>query len=464
MELAPIQASRRGGTVPLLLVAHSGPVRALERGGFRVTTFDNATSLFAALTRTLPDVVFLDASDRSMPPLDLVHAIRSRHATVHIVPLLMPTQQASASELIRAGAYDTLPHGCPTTQLVTMARNAGDSHRLLTQVSALERTTHAEPFPGLVGQSPRMRELFSRMSAAAPSDASVLLSGERGTEAGPLARAVHEASARAAGPFVAVDCVNLRTPQQAAELFGRAGDESWASVPPHPGRIEAADGGTLYLDEVASLSLDVQAQLVRVLDSQTVTRVGGQHPQPVTCRIIASTHRNLDTMVTRGEFLGTLYQRLAVVHASIPALRERSGDLDRLLEHMLHTVAAPGAPAPRVDDCARAAMQAYHWPGNTRELRSVLERATQDSSDGCIHIDDLPPPLRSHAVETPANDAPPPLANAAGNSNTGTLADLERAAIERELARCKGNVTAVGKALGIGRTTLYRRLKLYGLR
>ena len=463
MEHAPLPTPCRGEHIPRVLLPHDGLRAPLEAAGFQVVVYADPAQLYEHLARALIDVVFVDVGPTM---LDLLHELRARHRSVPFIVQGTSVPAETAAAALRAGAFDALEAASPT-RLLTTARNACAQHRLTLQVSALEHRARDEAYPGVFGRSPQMHRLFERMSEVAPSDVSVLLRGEHGTEKEQLARAIHDDSARSAGAFVAVDCTALRDAQQAAELFGRAGDDTWAPVPPHPGRIEAADRGTLFLDGITSLTPPVQEALLQVLRSGRVTRLGGGSSTPVTFRLIATTHRDLDTMVERGEFSAELRALVGVVELEVPPLREREGDTALLLDRTLARAASPDGAAPGLDTRARQALSAYRWPGNVRELENVLLRAAAHCRDACLHLDDLPTPIRTYALGSPANDAPDPCRPSTSSpppSRGATLADLERAAIERELARCNGNVTAVGKVLGIGRTTLYRRLKEYGLR
>ena len=474
MEAEPIQANTEHGESPLVLVVDDDATtvaivtRWLEQAGFRTTSLASAEALLDALSTTLPDLILLDLGLPGLHGLDALREIRGRHSTVPVVVLTGDRQISTVVDAMREGAYDYLSKPCDRTKLLTTARNACECHRLSVQVSALERQARDDAFDGILGRSPQMRQLFGQMNKIAASDISVLVHGESGTGKELVARALHDASARAAGPFVAVNCAAIPESLQDSELFGHEKGAFAGAHSTRQGRFEIAHGGTLFLDEIAELPPNLQAKLLKVLQERRFERVGGTAPLTSDFRLVVASHRDLRAMVARGEFLEDLYLRVAVSELEVPPLREREGDVQLLLERMLERAAPIGGRPPRFEPAALDVLMRYRWPGNVRELSNVIQRALVVAEDGVIRCRDLPVTMQPQSSEAAANDAPqpvtPPTSLVPRLGSGGTLADLERAAIERELERCNGNVTAVGKKLGIGRTTLYRRLKQYGLR
>ncbi len=476
MTAGPIQVNSGQGEPPLVLIVDDDCTtvalvsRWLDQAGFQTASLSSAEALLEALATSLPDLILLDLGLPGLHGLDALREIRGRHSTVPVVVLTGDRAVSTVVDAMREGAYDYLSKPCDRTKILTTSRNACESHRLSVKVAALERQARDDAFEGILGRSPQMRRLFGQMNKVAPSDISVLVHGESGTGKELVARAIHDASARASGPYVAVNCAAIPESLQDSELFGHEKGSFTGAHAKREGRFELANGGTLFLDEIAELSGSLQAKLLRVLQERRFERVGGTTSLSSDFRLIAASHRDLRAMVERGEFREDLYFRIAVFELDVPPLREREGDTRLLLERLLEQATPPGETTPRFDPLAMEILLEYRWPGNVRELSNVVQRAVVVAENGKIRAQDLPPSIRRES-EPAANDAPvtdgrtgPALVQAPSAQAGGTLADLERVAIVRELELCNGNVTAVGKRLGIGRTTLYRRLKQYGLR
>lgn len=299
--------------------------------------------------------------------------------------------------------------------------------------------------PEVVGHHPQFLQVVEYAARAARSDATVLITGETGTGKEVLARAIHQASLRARGPFVAVNCGALAPALAASELFGYTGGAfTGASPRGSTGKVEAADGGTLFLDEVGELPPDVQVLLLRLLQEKEIVRVGSHRPVPVNVRVLAATNRDLELLVARNQFRVDLYYRLKVVHLHLPPLRERRTDIPALVRHALARCGVPDRLVPP-DTIAR--LQAYHWPGNVRELFNLVERSVALGED---LVAGLPQP----ALPAPAQDPPMPVPGASP----------ERASVLAALAATGGNAAAAARRLGIGRSTLYRKLRALGIR
>jgi two-component system response regulator FlrC len=306
--------------------------------------------------------------------------------------------------------------------------------------------------PPLGYGSAAMKTVEQALRKVAPTDASVLLLGESGTGKEVAARAVHRWSARAAGPFVAVNCAALSVSLLESELFGHEKGAFTSAHARQRGRLELADGGTFFLDEVGELGPELQAKLLRVLQEKRFERVGGRQTVQADVRWIAATNRNLAEMVRTGAFREDLYHRLSVFPVRLPALRERREDIAPLADRLLAGIAASlGRPALRLDAGARAALAGAAWPGNVRELANALERSAILAEGNEIAADDLAL-LAALGDTTPEPTAVP-----------STMSELERDAIQRALATTGGNRRLAAARLGIGLRTLYDKLKRYGL-
>lgn len=448
--------------------------RWLQGAGYRTRCFADAETFLDGIRENAPDVVCLDINLPGLSGLEALDLVRRLHSEV---PVLMMTGEAHVDSVVHAmqkGAYDYVAKPLVKAKFLTTVRNAAERYQLTTEVSRLEHALDAEGSYGqLVGRSPAMRRLFQKVERVAARDVTVLVRGESGTGKELVARAIHEGSKRRRGPFVALNCAAIAESLQDSELFGHEKGAYTGAMHARQGRFEQADGGTLFLDEIAELTPALQAKLLRVLQERRFERVGGSTTVESDFRLVAATHRNLAELADAGRFRRDLYFRVAVVEVVAPALREREGDLAELVPALLSRLVQEGEPIPRVSSAAFELLSSHKWPGNVRELQNVLEGALCSSTAGTIEVQDLPEdlapsassipaPLRSEAVESfravsrhltadpPANDL--------------TLAELEQRAIEDALSRTGGNVAEVGRRLGIGRTTLYRKLKKYGLR
>jgi DNA-binding NtrC family response regulator len=332
----------------------------------------------------------------------------------------------------------------------------------------------ADAPPVLVGQSPRIRQVLQLIEKLGRTRTPVLILGETGTGKEVVARAIHAAGAR--GPFVPIDCSALVGPLMESELFGHTRGAFTGAAGPKTGLVEVANGGTAFFDEIGELGLDVQAKLLRVIQEKEFRPVGSVERRRADFRVIAATNRDLATEVERGRFRKDLYYRLNVVTVRLPPLRERKDDLPALVEHFL---ARYGCRHVITHECMDA-MLSYDWPGNVRELENCIQRMVAINSGPLLHTGDLPSalqnalaaarhPLRSAAATAsaaPSRAAAPVLADPAApyvQIPLFSLTEMERDAIVRALEYTRGDRAMAAQLLGIGRTTLYRKLKEYGL-
>ncbi len=439
--------------------------RWLDAAGFQPEIHPSAESLLQAFKRSLPDAVCLDLGLPGMSGNDALRVIRRHHRTVPVIVMTAERDPSTVVSTMQDGAYDYLAKPLDRTKVSASVRNAVDSHRLQTQVQQLQRDAEQDGFGDILGGSNAMRGLFRQLDRVAASDITVLIQGESGTGKELVAQAIHDHSARSSGPLIAVNCAAIPQSLQDAELFGHEKGAFTGADRMRPGRFEQADGGTLFLDEVAELSPELQAKLLRVLQERRFERVGGTKTLSTDFRLVAATHRNLAKMVEDGEFRQDLFFRLAVLELSVPPLRDRVGDVDFLAAQFIQTLAAEtGRTVPRLSPALQAVLRAYAWPGNVRELRNVLQRAMVVCEGDTLDLADLPPRVHASAEVSKAVAVADTGETAAVVARGGSLADIERAAIEEALRATGGNLSEVTRRLGIGRATLYRRLKKYGIR
>jgi len=339
-----------------------------------------------------------------------------------------------------------------------LAAAEGRARRLEQRLESLKESLGERyAFDQIVGRAPSLREALERAAKVAPTETTVLITGESGTGKEVVARAVHQSSARADGPFVAVNCAALPEALLESELFGHERGAFTGADRQKPGRFELAAGGTLFLDEVAELTPPVQAKLLRVLQEREFQRVGGTATLRADVRIVAATNRDLDHAVTAGRFREDLFYRLNVFTVHLPPLRERGEDILLLADHFVRTLGARiGKGEPGLSRDARETLLAHHWPGNIRELQNAVERALIVSDGGLITVGQLgiAPRREPPAAEgsRPAAPAPP-----------ASLAEWERQMVGDALEKARGNKSRAAKMLGLTRAQLYTRLKRFGL-
>jgi len=308
-------------------------------------------------------------------------------------------------------------------------------------------------FHGLLSQDPQMHRLFDTMERAARSGVTVLVRGETGSGKELVARGLHELSDRAGRPFLAVNCATLTGDLLASELFGHVRGAFTGAVRSRRGLFERANGGTVFLDEVAELPLDIQPRLLRVLQDRQFTPVGGSEPRSVDVRVISATHKALRAEVDAGRFRADLMFRVRVAPLFLPPLRERPDDVEPLLKHFMNELSSPLRTLTSVSPEALTLLRAHPWPGNVRELRNVVACALALGSGDELVVDDLPPEFRGEG----------PVGAGRGLSVGAQIASAERRRLEDALVEAGGHKGKAAKLLGISRTTLWRRLREAGL-
>ncbi len=343
----------------------------------------------------------------------------------------------------------------------------------------LPNSTNEPLLAGMIGNSPAMNDVYRFTRQVAPSAATVLLLGETGTGKELVARAIHELSPRASGPFIRVNCGALSESLLESELFGHVKGAFTSAHDNRTGRFEAAHGGTIFLDEINSMSYTLQVKLLRVLQEQEFERVGDSRTIRVDCRIVAATNRDLQDEIDAGRFREDLYYRLNVVPIYLPPLRDRPQDLDQLVNHFSRRYAAANnRPAPKVSDNVIAALEAYAWPGNVRELQNYVERAIVLCTGGQITLDLFPPPVRGMAPIRLSRAKSGGLSTLcselvtlgllkageeATNAHEQVVSLVEKELILQVLRTCQGVQTKAATKLGINRNTLHKKIEDYQL-
>ncbi|MGE0709227.1 MAG: sigma-54-dependent transcriptional regulator [Planctomycetota bacterium] len=427
----------------------------LEAEGFTAEGVGGAEQAWERL-RTAPyEAVLTDLRMRGPDGLELCARARDMRPDVPVVVMTAFGDLDAAVGALRAGAYDFIAKPFETRTLALALDRAVQHCRLREELGLLqERLRAAEPFEELLGESAEMRELADQVQRVARTDATVLITGETGVGKELVARALHRRSARAGGPFVALNCAAVPEALLESELFGHARGAFTGALGARRGLFQNARGGTLFLDEVGDMPPLLQAKLLRALQERTVRPVGSDEEVEVDARIVAATHQDLEAAVAERTFRQDLLYRINVIHLRVPPLRERGDDMLLLAQHFLRQLAARDGRgvtglSPQVADL----LLAHDWPGNVRELQNCIERAVALTQHERLVPDDLPPRLRQ------------PRARAWSEPHEVELLPLE--AVERRhilgvLGALGGNKARASSVLGIGRKTLYRKLAQYG--
>ncbi|KVF66209.1 sigma-54-dependent transcriptional regulator [Burkholderia vietnamiensis] len=434
--------------------------------GHRVVEAASARAALATLRDgARVDCVFLDFRLPDLDGLAVLAQLRDDPALA-VIPVVMLTAHATSDNTIdamRLGAFDHLTKPVGRDDIARLLERIVSAHAPLPAGDAEPARFAGESAsdrPRLLGASAAMRDVQKQLGRAATSDATVLITGETGTGKEVAARVLHAASARHAGPFVAVNCAAVPAELLESELFGHRRGAFTGAHADRAGRLVEADGGTLFLDEIGDMPAAMQAKLLRALQERQVTPLGADRPTTIDLRVVAATHRDLAAAVANGTFREDLFYRLNVIPLHLPPLAERVADILPLAAHFLERAA--GARALHLTNDAQRALLAHRWPGNVRELRNVMERAAALAPGPAIGAADLALGVASApALASPADDALPaflfdqPLPDA--------LATVERAAILRALALANGNRAQAARQLGIGRQSLYARMASLGI-
>jgi DNA-binding NtrC family response regulator len=428
----------------------------LERAGYEVEHAPHGEAALARMTSVTFDVVLTDLKMPVMDGMDLLRAMHERGIGAAAVVLTGYGTIETAVEAMKLGAADYLIKDArPQEILLTLERVLQLSSLKRENVRLRREIGRLQGFGELIGQSPSMQAVYRLIEAVRQNKSTVLLSGESGTGKELVARTIHQGSALRDAPFVAINCAGLSETLLDSQLFGHRRGAFTGAVTDHDGVFRAATGGTLLLDEVAEIPLGLQAKFLRAIQEREVTPLGSSRPVPVEVRLIAATNRDLETEVRESRFRADLFYRLNVVHIELPPLRARREDIPPLVEHFLARYSEQYEVAPKsIAPDALAALVAFAWPGNIRQLQNAIERAFALSAGDVIALADLPPAVRGGVPLEPSRTV---------TDVVPTLADAERELIAAALRKAGGNKNEASRLLGIDRQRLYRKIEKYGL-
>ncbi len=449
-------AAERPVAVTVLIVDDEDATRNLCRdvaadSGLRPRTASTTEQAIEILEQYPVDIVITDLRVPELGGIELLKFIRETYPQTAVIVLTQYGTIESAVEATRMGAADYLTKPFHVPELRGKLDRVVRSLEMDQENRVLREQLRARPgFGGIIGTSPRMQRVYRLIEKVSQHNYPVLILGESGTGKELVARSIHFSGPRRNKPFAPVDCSALVPTLIESELFGYVKGAFTGAQHSKQGLMESAGGGTLFLDEIGDLSVDLQAKLLRALQEKEIRPVGSTERIPISTRVIAATNRDLDAAVRQGNFRQDLFFRLNVVQIKLPPLRDRKGDIPLLVHSFLEKFSDPNRELRTISEDAMGRMIAYDWPGNVRELENAVERAVALGSGPILHVGDLPSNLQYGARERiPQNDELLPLE------------ELERRAILRALRESSGDKLAAARLLGIGKTTLYRKLKQY---
>ncbi|HMK44819.1 MAG TPA: sigma-54 dependent transcriptional regulator [Dissulfurispiraceae bacterium] len=425
----------------------------LRKAGYSVSTARTAEEALDRAARTAFDVI---VSDYRLPGMDGVALLTALHENNPSLPFVMLTAFGTiekAVDAIKKGAFNYLAKPVNPEDLLTLIREAAAKSRLLKENRLLKaELRERNSFKNIIGKSIRMQEIFDLVETVARSSSSILIQGESGTGKELVARAIHFESARAAKPFLPIDCTALSEQLLESELFGHEKGAFTGAVERKIGRIELADGGTVFLDEVGELPLSLQKKFLRFLQEREFLRVGGTSGIKVDVRIIAATNRDLDAEIRKGSFREDLFFRLNVVRLLLPPLRERKEDIPLLaMTFLVKFAAVNGKQITAIEPDVVDAFMAHEWPGNVRELENAVERAVVLCPSGTIGLQFLPRSLRELSGRSQVR------------GDELNLMETERRLLLRVLEKSAWNQTRAAEMLGITRKQLRTKMKNHNL-
>ena len=427
----------------------------LRSFGHNVDCVDRAEKATAQLREVKYDLVVADYKLPGMDGLELLHHIKDECPDTEVIIMTAFADIDSAVQAVRLDAFDYLPK---PFELEEMQRAVGKLERIksLTVENRLLRQQLTKDYrvERILGESAGIREVRQIIGRVCREDATVLIEGENGTGKELVAKAIHYNSPRASQPFVPVDCASISASLIESELFGHERGTVSGPTPRNQGLFALANGGTVFLDEVAELPADIQSKLLRSLQERRIRPVGSVNEVKVDVRIIAATNRPLEECVSNGQFREDLYYSLNVVNINLPPLRERRDDIQLLIDGFLEARSAGSRRVREISRDALSAVMNYHWPGNVRELENMVERAVALGMSDRIEKEDLHPAV-NRAAENPAASL------IAADDELRPLEEIERDAILRTLERTSGDKMLAAQILGIDRSTLYRKLKRF---
>lgn len=427
---------------------------ALESTGAEIFLAQDGEQALIKLGNIPVDLVISDLKMPKVDGMELLTHVREEFPDTDFVILTGHGTVETAVDAMKKGAFDYLIKPVNIDELQLLVDRVFEQKSLRQENERLRREVDDRyGFDSIVGRSPQMENVFEKVRQVAPTKASVLIQGETGTGKELIAKAIHFNSPRARKPFIAVNCGALSQTLLESELFGHEKGSFTGAMRQKPGRFELAHGGTIFLDEIGETTAELQVRMLRVLQEHEFERVGGTKPVKVDVRVIAATNRDLKKEVEAGRFREDLYYRLNVIRIDLPPLRERPEDIPLIVHHYLKQFNQEHGKNLEINPKAMSLLQNFHWPGNVRQLRTMIESAVILTPGKEILPKSLPDEVRTESA--PAG---------AVRLRVGmTVGDAERELIKATLTEFQGNKAKASRTLGLGRKTLYRKLQEYGI-
>jgi two-component system, NtrC family, response regulator AtoC len=432
--------------------------------GFRCDEASSAEMALAYLETNSPDMILVDLRMAQMSGLEFLEEVKKRHPHTEVAIMTGYGSIESAVHAMKLGAYDYITKPFRVDELKLTLRRMAEKIQLVAENEFLRERFQAETAiqHGIVGSHSNIQDVMRMVARLKDTRTPVLITGESGTGKELVARAIHFRGTYAKKPFVAVDCGALVPTLIESELFGHEKGSFTGAIRAKEGLFQAAEGGTIFLDEIGELPLDLQAKLLRALQEKEVRPIGSSKPVKIDVRVIAATNRDLESAYKDGSFRKDLYFRLNVVAVHLPSLRERRSDIPLLAQYFLDRYSPDGRVQISAD--AMHVMARHEWPGNVRELENCIERAIALGDGAEIDVEDLPPAMRSHDVTGASmSSASVELNNGNDSVHSHDLEEIERTTIQRVFDEVRGDKVLAGKLLGISRATLYRKIKRYNI-
>jgi two-component system response regulator HydG len=432
--------------------------------GYAVQSTSDLTQARSLINGRAADILLVNLPYGGYQALELVSEVKVLHPATAIIAMTASSSVNAAVEAMRRGATDYLTKPFAVDELSAVLERAGSTVTLDVESRQLrEQLRLSQGLGSMIGRSAEMEKLYRILSKVAQSTHPVLVLGESGTGKELVARTIHAYGPNAYKPFLPVDCGSLVPTLIESELFGYVKGAFTGAMKSKDGLFVSAEGGTVFLDEIGELTLDLQAKLLRALQEKEVRPVGATHRVPIKARIVAATNRDLAAMVEKGTFRKDLFYRLNVVNLRLPALRDRREDIHLLTAHFLERMSKGHPIKFTLSDEALRTMMRHDWPGNIRELEHCIERACALSSGPVLELGDMPTQLQQQGLEAHRVTAAAEAATTETSSEVVPLAELERQAILNAIRKLSGDKLLAARLLGIGKTTLYRKLKEYGI-
>jgi len=435
-------------------ISRSNLEHVLKKEGYSLVAVENGSEAVRQLQEVQFDLVITDLKMPDIDGMTLLDIIKQNHPETEVLMITGFATVSNAVEAMHRGAYSYLPKPYKIDELRILVKRALEKRYLNQEVHRLRSQLKETSFPKFIGQSPEIKALKETISQIAAVDCNVLIYGETGTGKELVARSIHNLSSRGKERFMAINCASFNEELLGNELFGHESGAFTGAKGIKKGLLEAATGGTFFLDEIGDMPLPMQAKLLRVLEDRTLIRLGGTEEIPVDIRILGATHHDLAIQVETENFRKDLYYRLNVVNLRIPALSDRKEDTPLLAYYFLNRhKESMNKQIDTISDDVLQILESYEFPGNVRELENIIERAVVMCGGDTIQVAHLPDDLKMQRVNVKRLEG----------ETWGSLSDHERAYIEQVLAFTKGNKTKAAEVLGIDRVSLWRKIKRYRL-